>query len=143
MSDEVVKPYPLAAVFCEKVLVEEDNVLTAVRIIDRMFINPAYLDTLDKDTTPSIVVVLLLKLMCVNYSGKHNLSIKILTPNGKESDLLAPVPLVFEADKSGVQVRVDVNIGVKHEGRYWVVAYLEDAVITRTPLEMRFENLKR
>lgn len=140
MSDEVVKPYLGIAAICEKVLQEEHNVLSAIRIVDRLFIDPATLEQVKKDTTPLVQVTLLLKFMSINYSGQHALSLKMLSPSGKERDLLTSVPLVFEAEGTGVQVKVAVNIAAKQSGRYWVVVYLDDEVFTRTPLEMLFQK---
>jgi hypothetical protein len=136
MSDEVVKPYPVAAVFCEKVLLERDNVVTPVRVIDRVYLNRDSYEASTQDANAFVQIAFLLKYISVNYSGKHTLSISVLNPAGKESNLIEPAPIVFAANRIGIQVRIEVNIRVKDLGRYWAVVRLDDEVSVRTPLEL-------
>lgn len=140
MPDEVVKPYAVAVFFCENILLEQDNVLSAIRIVDRIFVDPESLKPDDKNNAPHVQLSFLLKFMSVNYSGKHILSVTVLNPAGKQTNLIEPVPVVFDAERAGVQVRVQVNIVVTQTGRFWVKAELGEGISVRTPLEIRLRG---
>lgn len=136
MLDEVVKPYILIATFCEKILEEKDDVLSVMRLADRLTVPPIVLERPENIPTPLVSLQLLLKFMSLNYSAKRILNIKVTLPTGEESKTILSSPIVFFAERPGVQAKINLNVGLKHAGRYWFAVCLEDEVFTRVPLEI-------
>jgi len=136
MPDGIITPYLSVAMFCENVLEEKDNVLSAIRIVDRLYVDPDALAEVDAKSPPHVQIVLLLKFISVGYSGTPTLHVKSVAPNGKESELFGATPLPFSLEKTGIQVRVNVAIAIKHGGWYWVDVYLDGEVARRVPLQI-------
>lgn len=75
------KPYLSAAFFCEKVLQEKDNVLSAVRTADTFYVSVP--KDLPANTKPSIQATLLLSFKKALGGGaeKHQARIRFYTPS--------------------------------------------------------------
>lgn len=141
MPNKITEPYLTVAVFCERALEEKDGIISAIRVVDRLHIKPAAFEAIDKNNPALIQIIFLLKFTSINYAGKRTLSIKSEAPNKKVNQIIGDTPIVFEADKMGVQVRVLLTIAVKQEGTYWVTPYLDGETFMRVPLEIRFQDV--
>ena len=127
-------PYPTIAIFCEKVLEEKDNVLSAIRIIDRL--------TLEHDLpltpeTPAFVVqlIILLRFATLGMGGEHKVRLSLTSPSGKQAEL-GVVTLMLSPESGGVNFTAPLSVGIKESGNYWMDVYFDDRLLTRTQLDV-------
>ena len=131
-------PYLSAALLCEKVLVEQNGVKSAIRIIDRVtrtYVGPnppTEMEPFDYD------VVLLIKFKSGWARGVHTVKIQTAKPSGE----LAPEiinSVLFEGEEDrGVDIIGDMRIRLDQTGIYWIYIYLNDIRITQIPLRVTY-----
>jgi len=129
-------PFLSAAVICEKVLVEQDNVKSAIRIIDRV------MHTVQRPDAPlemqpfQCEVALFLQFKAGRARGPHRLSVMMLKPSG-ETQATWDQPLHFEGeDDRGVDVIATLKLLLEMQGPYWFRVAIDDELVTRIPLRV-------
>ena len=129
-------PYLLAAIICEKVLVEQDGVKSAIRIIDRVTRQaigpnpPQEMEPFDYETT------LLLKFKSGRARGTYPLEIQLIKPSG-ESPTPARQTILFEGEEDrGIDIVTNMRIKFTLTGIYWINIILNDVQLTRIPFRV-------
>ena len=80
---------------------------------------------------------MLVKFSSYKLTAKKHLQIIAVRPSGEETKLFKePVPVFFQADELGANVRVEATMGLKSEGVYWFKAYLDDEFMGECPLRL-------
>lgn len=129
-------PYLLAALLCEKVLMEQDGVKSAVRIIDRVtrtatgHTPPTAMEPFDYEVT------LLLKLKSGSARGSYPLRVNLVKPSGES---FAPLEqtIYFEGeDDRGIDLIASIRIKLELPGVYWFEVFLGEALLTRIPFRV-------
>lgn len=130
-------PYLSAALLCEKVLVEQDGVKSAIRIIDRLTRTvagpspPEQMEPFDYEMT------LLIKLKSGSVRGVHSVQVRLVKPSGE-----SPTPMVqralFEGEEDrGVDIVAMLRIRFDQTGIYWFYIYFDDEVLlSRIPFRV-------
>lgn len=133
-------PHVQLATFCEKVLAEQDGVLSVIRVIDRFIVSvntegaPAELP--EGGILPATLVV---SLRAGDARGRHPVTIRAQQPSG------AYLPdqtfdATFEGDERGVNLLLNIGIGAI-EGLYWFEILVNDTLLTRVPLRIMYQRL--
>nr|WP_281720752.1 hypothetical protein [Nitrosomonas nitrosa] len=120
-TPEDLGPYLNAALICEKALKEQDGVLSAIRIVDRI-----------THMAPSEVMVpftyrfnLLLNFKSGQALGPYQISIQPIKPGSKEKLPAASYPVNFESPEDrGVQICAEMQIQFDVPGVWWFDIYL-------------------
>ena len=133
-------PYLNAALLCEKVLQEKDEVISAIRLVDRITLT-AHASS-SPETLPPLPVSLyaLISFKSGNAKGRHTLKWVAETPSG----IRLPEQLLsvhFDGDDRGVNLVLNINMIVNQEGVYWFDIILEDQLITRIPLRILYQRV--
>lgn len=120
-------PYLSAALICEKVLVEHDNVKSAIRIVDRL-------------TTPDLPIdfdsFLLIRIKSGWARGTYALRIDLVKPSGDSPPpLLQNIHLEGEEDR-GIDIVLNSRIRFEVAGIYWFKISLDDKFLTRIPFRV-------
>ena len=129
-------PFLSAALLCEKVLVEQDGVKSAIRIVDRVTRTavgpspPDEMEPFDYDVT------LLLKLKSGSARGVFPIEVRLLKPSGE-----SPTPLrqnvLFEGEEDrGVDIVGNIKIRFDQSGIYWFAIYLGGNCLTQIPFRV-------
>ena len=129
-------PYLVAALLCEKVLVERDGVKSAIRIVDRVNRTAAGLQPPDLMEPFDYELMLLISLKSGFARGPHRLRVEFVKPS---QETVAPVDTTvnFEGDEDrGVDAVVVLKIRIDMTGIHWINVYLNDARLTRVPLRV-------
>ncbi len=141
-------PHIAIATLCEKVLTEQDGVLSIIRVIDR-FIQTATGPEPPDQMPPFIISDRDLKMVVALKSdkAKGRFSVKVIVedPSGArvpvgESDVTLP------GGNQGINLVIGMNLAVQHEGVYWFDILLggprgqEDQLISRVPLEVLYQR---
>lgn len=135
-------PYLIAALICEKVLVEKDNVPSPIRIIDRITIN-----TITITQEGSLVVIpqvseqepltltLFISLRSGMARGTSSIKIALEEPSGLKRPP-QELPVLFEGEDKGVNLILPFRLKPDPQGVYWFHISLEDQHLTRIPLRV-------
>ena len=148
---KATKAMPLlaAALFCEKVLEDKDNVMTLVRIVDKVLVQkqqvnmpmpptgqqPIMMTTVGS----SPILTALLAFKSGNAKGKYLLQIIMVSPSGKRKQV-AELPITFLGNEQGVNVRAMMGIQLDEEGLFWYEVRIDDRMLTRMPLRISYES---
>ncbi len=129
-------PFLQTAIICERVLVEQDGVKSAIRIYDRHLRTasgpapPLEMEPYDMDLT------LLLRFKSGSARGTLPLEIRLEKPSG-ESVLVGSQAVMFEGeDDRGTDVVVSLSLRIELTGLYWFDIHLDNVRVTRVPLRI-------
>jgi hypothetical protein len=126
-------PYLTAAFLCEKVLIEQDGLKSAIRIFDRTTRTvgspapPKEMEPFDYEFTVFI------SFKAGAARGPMPLRITLVKPSG-DSSPPSEQQLYFEGeDDRGVEVIAATRVKITMPGVYWFLIYLENTPVTRIP----------
>ena len=130
-------PYVVCAAFCERTLEEKDNVMSLIRVIDRIKLTKAEPGEgpLSGATTLTSALRFVLILRSGDFKGPGKLRIGVQTPSGAE---LPGISLDVEmgGEDLGINVLAVGPPPVIEDGLYWYNIYFNDRFLTRTPLRL-------
>jgi len=132
-------PYLNAALICEKVLQEKDEINSIIRIVDRVVITTAASSSPEKMPPTQLNLNVFLSFKSGSSRGRHTIKWVVETPSGirKPEQLL---PALFEGDDRGVNFIIGLNMVIDQEGVYWFDVFLEDQLLTRIPLRILYQR---
>ena len=129
-------PFLTAACLCEKVLVEQDGVKSAIRIIDRITRAvvgpepPPEMEPFDYDLT------FLIKLKSGWARGIFPVRLELVKPSGER-----PAPftqnVLFEGDEDrGIDIVGHMRVRFDQTGIHWIHVYVGDRHFTQIPFRI-------
>jgi hypothetical protein len=131
-------PYVIAFVVCERILVEADNITSAIRIIDTI--------TIGVDQTPPVgesaafTLSMLLILKAGDARGERTLNVRVVTP--ERPPVTHPVTnwtFTFnDPDESGQNMRIaPLYLIWAGDGLYYFEVVVGGTVLARTPIRVK------
>ena len=130
-------PYLSAAFLCEKVLIEKDNVKSAVRILDRIIrsvAGPQLPETMEPFEFES---TLFLRFKTGFARGSYQLKVELMKP---PPGAIAPVvnqTAMFEGEEErGVDIVIPMRLGIDRAGVYWFRVYLNETIAAMIPFRV-------
>jgi hypothetical protein len=135
-------PYLQMAVICERVLREQDGVLSIIRVIDRLthtIVGPELPDPL-----PPVSYTMWFALAFKSGSARGRQTLKIVQeqPSGLRKDLLEH-SLMLEGEDRGTNFVAQVQMRFGEEGVYWFDVFLNDQFTTRMPFRLTYNLVRR
>ena len=130
-------PFLQVAAFCERVITENDNVRSLMRIIDTITVHS------DKDELPpgTLVPTTVLGFKSGDVTGTYQLKIVAYDPSGDRlSETTAQIK--FDGGNQGPFIQAEFPIPMKTTGLYWVHVYLNSRQLTQMPLEIRYTKVQ-
>lgn len=137
-------PYLQAAAFCERVLQEQDGVLSLIRVVDRITHSPQGPDV-PRDMPPvPINLWIAVTLKSGAARGRHTLRIVAEAPSGQQLPQVLEFPVLFEGEDRGINVLVQYGFQAEMEGLYWFDVRLDDnpEPLTRMPLRVVYQPIR-
>ncbi len=127
-------PFVQAALLCEKVLVEQDSVLSAVRIIDLMGVSvPA---NMPPDTPALVGCQLLVMLKANGLVGTYDLGIHVFGPTAT-TPASQIVPVVFiEGHEAGANLNMTMLFNVAQAGPARIDLTWDGEALTSVPFQI-------
>jgi hypothetical protein len=130
-------PFLQAALICDRVLTEQDGVISAVRIIDRIFF---LTDDEGKPVQPQQPCTLLVAFKAGAARGSYSVEIRREKPSTEWSTLLT-APMFFEGEDRGANLVVNMMFEPDQQGLYWYDVLFEGTRVTRIPLRAIYQRL--
>lgn len=132
-------PFVGAALLCERVLREQDEVVSVIRIIDQLGLRvsggpPELL----AEARPETTIQGFLAFRPTVQQGSWMLRLDQVRPSGdRNRGAEASIPFNFTADEMSLQVVIDLTLIITGEGGlYWFEVFLDDRLVTRMPLRV-------
>ncbi len=123
-------PYLSYAVVCEKMLREADNVVSLIRIIDRVTVL-----TTVSNPAPLVAVTFAVGVKSGSYRGSTSLRVRIEPPSGTIwPDFTTSAEL--EGDEQGSGLALGLQFPAHEDGLYWFVVEISGEEVTRVPLRI-------
>ena len=139
MPEESGGPYLNMAVLCEKVLREQDGIMSVIRVVDRLTITPPP-DAPEQMPPTSLNLMLAVVLRAGVMQGQMNVGLSLTTPTGIDNQI-GSIPVLFEGQDRGVNLVTNLNLTVGEQGLYWISIYLERQFLTRVPLRILYQRI--
>jgi len=129
-------PYLQAALLCEKVLVEQNGVKSAIRIIDRVT-HTVGAPAPPEDMPPfNFTFELLLKFKAGRARGVYAIKLQPVKPSGEFMPPLINNVFFEGEDDRGVDIMTPTVFTFDQSGTYWIRVYLNDDEVTRIPFKV-------
>ena len=126
-------PFLVAAFFCEKVLVENSGVKSAIRIVDRVTYHPIVPAITDEPIHFDYDTNLFVSFKSGRARGVQEFVVEMQSPDGQVKYPLR-CPINFEGDEDrGVDTVIQMKINFELVGLYWFAIKLNDALVTKVP----------
>jgi hypothetical protein len=139
------RPYLAAALMCERVLEEKDQVLSIIRVVDNFYIQPVPKDLPNeaKPVAPFVAVLAFKKSFAETSPIKHTVKLVLYGPSGKVVKTAgqaeeAVISFVFEAEKTGANIVVNALLSANDIafGTYWYQVTVDGEEVTRIPFRL-------
>ena len=134
------RPFVAAACFCDNVLEEADHVVSAIRIVDTYILPPLPAGIeIPADAVRGVIILKgLVSLKSAEpLSGRIHL---VMHRTNGERAVLSPDggwPAELKGAPHGVNLRIQMPLGVKNFGLVWFDVLWNEEVLTRMPLMLR------
>jgi len=121
------KPRLAAAILCERVLIEKDEVLSLVRLIDTFYVHVP--KQLPENANPVVQLTALLAFKRGDESdtSTHQAKLKIQGPTGPVRDLPVMMDFFFKPGEiSSANLVLNITLGVKEFGRFRLDVFVDE-----------------
>ncbi len=128
-------PYVAVACFCERVLQEQDGVLSAIRIVDRVQFKKADSTAIAKDAVHAIHMLICLK--SGDFKGTGEITVRANSPSGKaikKGETKLRVEL--KGGEEGYNLIINTGVPLNEGGTYWYDILFENRLLTRIPMSV-------
>jgi len=131
-------PYLKIAAFCDKVLQEQDGVISLIRVIDQIN-STAKGPGAPKEMPPlDYQIFAVISLKSGSARGKHTIAIKQESPAGLMISPAFEQQVVLEGEERGHNLVVNMQLKFDEEGLYWFHVLLDDELLTKMPLRVTY-----
>lgn len=124
------------ATLCEQVLIEKDEVVSVIRVIDRVNLSAKPAVMPETVVHPTYCV----SLVDLTADTEYKFELCLETPNGERKSLMMWPARVANSAMNALLV-LRLNLTVRQHGRHWIVLLIEGQEITRTQLVVHYEPM--
>jgi hypothetical protein len=138
-------PWVQLACVCERVLQEQDGVLSLIRVVDRLMLGATGPEPPDEMPKMPVNFTLLVALKGGAARGRFQVRLTLEAPSGERMPTEATLPVLFEGEDRGVNLVVPVGLELDQEGVYWFDVWLgprygqPEELLTRVPLRIVYQ----
>jgi hypothetical protein len=134
-------PYLCGAFICEKVLQEKDGVLSAIRIVDRIYHRAVGRDAPENMPPVTLDLKMLLIFKSGKARGRYDVEVRPILPSQRVLQAVS-LPMHLEGDDDrGANLIVNLAFQATEEGLYWFEVLVNGESITRVPLRIVYQRV--
>ena len=129
-------PLVTAALICERVLVEKDEVVSAIRVFDRV------LYQVPLPPAQPVVAFVFFVALKLGDAKQDACTVRVIvrSPSGREVELTKDIPIEVQFPTkdpdAGVNLHFQFVLSPSEEGLYWAELLINNDVRARTPLRL-------
>lgn len=127
------RPLVNVATACEKVLIEKDDVATAVRIVDVYYL-PESQQPMPAGTESVIPISSLICIKAGDFEGEGVLSVALQTPDGQRKEIPQKWPIILKSGPHGSNLVLNFALSTKYVGQSWVEVLWDGELLTKFPI---------
>lgn len=131
-------PYVNVAAFVERVLVEKDDVLSAIRIIDQFSVQAEGPDVPDSLPGGLLQTTLLIVLKAGSARGSQKLQVVMEHPDGQRREGPEFAVNFSPGEGGGAGVVLPMAIQVDSAGLYWADIIVNSRLMARVPMMVSY-----
>lgn len=133
-------PFVNLATFCEQVIQDKSDVMTLVRIVDRITLSAHGGEAPDDLPTGAVVNTNLVIGLCPGDArGSQKVQVTVVHPDGtRHPGPVYPVHFTQGANQ-GANLLIQLEIVLSTQGLYWTDIAVNGRLVTRVPLEVRYQ----
>ena len=133
-------PYIQIAGLCEQVIEDKIGTLSLIRIIDTLTHTEARPDAPPEMPPITYPMKMVIMLKSGRTRGRHELKI---IPELPSAELKPPLvrSIQLEGEERGTNNIVNMVFTFTMEGLYWFNVYLDDSLLTRIPLRIKYNRI--
>ena len=136
-ANELSGPHVNAAFLCERVLIEQDSVASAIRIVDRMYF---LVDEEGEPVAPHNVLTLFVNLKSGQARGSYDVAVELERPSGERVPVIKS-NVLLEGEERGVNILLPVDFQPEGgAGLYWFDILFDSQPLTRIPLRVVYQS---
>jgi len=133
-------PYVQMAGLCEQVIEDKTGALSLIRVIDTITHTEARPDAPPEMPPVTYPLKMVVMLKSGRARGRHELKIIPELPSGEaKSPLIRSIQM--EGEERGVNNIINMLFTFTMEGLYWFNIYLDDSLLTRIPLRIKYNRV--
>ena len=133
-------PYIQMAGLCEQVIEDKTGVLSLIRVIDTITHTAAGPDAPTEMPPVNYPMKMVIMLKSGRARGRHELKIIPEMPSGEVKPPLIR-SIQMEGEERGVNRIINMLFTFTMEGLYWFNVYLDDSLLTRIPLRLKYNRI--
>lgn len=137
-------PYVQVAAIVDTVLHEKDDVISLIRLTDRLNIElkaPEPHNLPDELPEGTINITLVVMLKSGDARGRARLSVQPQMPSGQDLEEMSTDVLFEGGEERGVNVFVTVSMPAV-EGLYWIPVRIDGRELTRVPYRVAYRRAR-
>lgn len=136
-------PYLQLATFCDQVITDKDDVLSLIRVIDRVTQQTAGPNPPTEMPPVKLNLVLVISLKPGSSRGRDAILVRPEAPSGQQLEG-HDLPVHFEGGNRGINLILRIELTAEMEGLYWfdVILRSQDKLLTRVPLEILYQPIR-
>ncbi len=133
-------PYIQMAGLCEQVIEDKTGALSLIRVIDTITHTEAHPDAPAEMPNVTYPMKMVIMLKSGRARGRHELKIIPELPSGEfKSPLIGSIQM--EGEERGANNIINMVFTFTMEGLYWFNVYLDDSLLTRIPLRIKYNRV--
>jgi len=133
-------PYIQMAGICEQVIEDKAGVLSLIRVIDTITHTQARPDAPAEMPPVTYPMKMVIMLKSGRARGRHELKIVPELPSGEVKSSITR-SIQMEGEERGVNRIINMLFTFTMEGLYWFNVYLDDSLLTRIPLRIKYNRI--
>jgi hypothetical protein len=133
-------PYIQMAGLCEQVIEDKTGALSLIRIIDTITHTEARPDAPTEMPPVTYPMKMVIMLKSGPARGRYDLKIVPQLPSGETKSPLVRT-IHMEGEERGVNNIMNMLFTFTIEGLHWFNVYLDDALLTRIPLRIKYNRI--
>lgn len=133
-------PYVKSAVFVNQVIEGKDNVLTLVRVIDRLTTSASGQSVPEEMPEATFSMRAVLMFTAGKARGRHQVRIVREAPNAERRDIWSG-GIHFEGEHQAHNLNLGLHETFSLEGVYWYDVYIDDELMTRMPFQVIYQPI--
>ncbi len=132
-------PYLLMAVLCQSAQQDQYGAFNVVNVLEQLVAGTSNPNAPEKMPTFRFQGDLAISFASGKASGSHRLSVVPVEPTGAQLDPVSQ-RIEFKGNDHRATFISNVSMDITQEGVYWFDVRLDDRVVTRIPLRIRYER---
>lgn len=131
-------PFLSVAAICERAITEKDDVLSMIRIVDRVTVTGEGPEAPAEMPTVRLNPTIVLAFKGGDAVGAHTVQVEFESPEGESVLPTREFPIALDRPESGAAIVLQATLELSKVGTYWVAVSVDGQLMTKLPYEILY-----